>query len=78
MSLLVPACPHELGVVHRELTVIARCDRSHAGVVTSGAKKETETIQTERDWVEIVGETEAQFLASKTRPYSFPTLDSVG
>ena len=41
VPLLCPTCPQKPGVVHWKLNTIAHCDRSHAGVVTAGTKKET-------------------------------------
>jgi hypothetical protein len=55
VPLLCATCPQKPGVVHWKLNMIAHYDRSHAGVVAAGTKKETETTQAERDWVEIVG-----------------------
>ena len=55
VPLLCATCPQKPGVVHWKLNMIAHYDRSHAGVVAAGTKKETETTQAERDWVKIVG-----------------------
>ena len=56
VTLRRPTCPHNPGVIHWKLNMIAHCDRSHAGQRGhSRNQKETETTHTERNWVKTVG-----------------------
>ena len=69
---LCPTCPHKPGVVNWKLNMIAHCDRAHDGVVAASTKKKLRQLRQSAAGSRSLAGTEAQFLASKSRPHSHP------